>query len=122
MKLLVDENVPIAALLALRSEGHDAVHVAESMKSASDEIVLGKAASEERILVSFDRDFGSLVYARKLPVPRGIVLLRFTPRSAAEVAELLVHLMKRAERTWVDRFSVIERERMRQRPLKPGAG
>lgn len=95
------------------------IHVVKAMTSASDEAVLAQATSEGRVLVSFDRDFGALVYARRLPAPPGIVLLRLVPRSAVEIADLLVELMKRDERSWMDRFSVIERERVRQRPLRP---
>jgi len=118
VRLLLDENVPTAALPLLRSSGHDAVHVAEVMTSANYESVLALAASEDRVLVTFDRDFGGLVFARRLKAPPGIILLRLLPRGSEELARLLLDLMSDADRHWTGRFSVIERNRVRQRPLR----
>ena len=43
--------------------------------SADDNVWLDKARSEQRILVTDDKDFGELVFRRKLP-SAGVILLR----------------------------------------------
>ena len=53
MKFLVDEDVPIKLLKALKSLNHNAVRVESS---ASDITNAKRAKEEDRILISLDRD------------------------------------------------------------------
>jgi predicted nuclease of predicted toxin-antitoxin system len=76
VRLLANENFPRPALLALRAAGIDDEAVAEQMPSASDTEVLSRAATQSRWLVTFDRDYGELVFARKVAAPPAIIYLR----------------------------------------------
>jgi len=62
MRLLADENVVPAHVSTLDSAGHDIVrsgHLLE--KGVSDETVLAAAASENRVLITYDRkDFSDV--------------------------------------------------------------
>ena len=49
---------------ALREAGHDVIAIAESGTGASDEAVIKRAFQQRRVLITEDRDFGELVYAR----------------------------------------------------------
>jgi hypothetical protein len=49
---------------ALREAGHDVIAIAESATGASDEAVVKRAFNERRVLITEERDFGQLVYAR----------------------------------------------------------
>jgi len=117
VRLIADENVPAASVRALRDGGHDLVWVAEIMPGATDEDVLQFAAKESRLLVTFDRDFGSLTYKRGMVSPAGIVLLRILPNTPEEPGFLLLDLLTRDELTFEGQFTVVDRERVRQRPL-----
>ena len=64
MKLLADESYAGPVIRALRSAGHDVVSMAESAKGSPDEAVIAEALSAGRVLVTEDRDFGELVFAR----------------------------------------------------------
>ncbi len=75
-RFLANENFPAAVVTWLRGEGHDVVHVAVTHIGASDDELLRVAVNEKRILLTFDRDFGELVFHQKKPVSRGIVLFR----------------------------------------------
>ena len=75
MLLLVDESAGKKLALLLISAGHDVVFVGDVMPSVSDEEVLVKAASESRILISDDKDFGELVVRQRKPAT-GVILLR----------------------------------------------
>jgi len=76
VKLLVNENFPRPSLAALQAAGIDVEAVADTMAAASDHEVLARAAGDARWLVTFDRDYGELVFARKAPTPPAIVYLR----------------------------------------------
>ena len=118
---LADENVPLASVLILREAGHDIVAVAEARPGASDREVLDMAVAENRILLTFDRDFGMLVYRAGVEAPSGVVLFRFIPASPEEPSEVLLGLLERPELEFEGYFTVIDRERVRQRPIQRGA-
>jgi predicted nuclease of predicted toxin-antitoxin system len=83
---------------------------------ARDEQVMARAASESRILVTFDKDFGELVYRRGLPPPAGIILLRFDPVSPEDTADRLRALVS-AGHELDGRFTVLTRRAVRSLPL-----
>ena len=58
MRLLVNENFPGDAIKALRQDGHDVVWIRTTAPGSSDPQVLAKTQSENRILLTFDKDFG----------------------------------------------------------------
>ena len=54
-------NVPLSAAERLRERGHDAVHVAERREGhLPDEAIFALAHRENRIVVTFDLDFGQI--------------------------------------------------------------
>jgi len=82
MDFIVDESTGTAVVEYLRSIGHDVLFVAEAMPQADDPDILGRAVSEERILVTNDKDFGELVF-RSGQAHHGVVLLRLHDESPA---------------------------------------
>jgi predicted nuclease of predicted toxin-antitoxin system len=113
----LDENVPIAAVLALRIAGHDVYSASESDVGALDTILLAHAHAERRLLITFDRDFGDLAVQQQQSAAAGIMLLRFVARNADEVSLLLTDLLGRTDMVWAGRLSVVDRNHIRQRPL-----
>ena len=115
--ILADENFPAASIDALRSAGLDISSVAEIMPGASDVAILELARSESRLLVTFDRDFGELIYRRGQSVPPGVVYLRFIPHNPDEPATVLRSLLAHSAIELERRFTVVSRDQVRQRPL-----
>ena len=76
IQFLANENFPRPALLALRASGIVIEAVGESMPGASDRTVLAHAVANNQWLVTFDRDYGELVFARAVAAPPAIVYLR----------------------------------------------
>lgn len=117
MKLLANENIPLATVRHLRTAGYDVAAVAEFAPGATDQYVLGRAREEGRILITFDRDYGELVFVRGLPSPLGLIYLRFSPNTALEPAERLSALFASAGDLLEGGFVVLDREGYRRRPL-----
>lgn len=117
MRLLTNENFPLASVRALRTAGHDVVTILEGWSGAVDSAVLERAVREGRILVTFDRDYGELVYRRNLPAPPGVLYLRFVPENPEEAAAVVVELGRMPGLRLEGLYTVVERERIRQRPL-----
>jgi len=116
MKALANENFPRAVVEALRAAGHDVVWVRTEAPGSEDRAVLEWARAEGRLLLTFDKDFGELVFRAGLAAPSGVVLWRVPLTSASEAARtVLVTLHSRDD--WAGHFSVVDERRVRMIPL-----
>lgn len=114
--LLLDENMPRSAGAALALAGHDVMHVGDAAPAADDRRVLALARAAGRLLVTFDADFGDLVFQRGEAPPPAILFVRLHPIDGATAAALVL----RALADPVDRqFVVCIPEGLRRRPLPP---
>ena len=63
MRVLANENVPAALVERLRSVGHDVARVRERSPGIADPQVIEWAINDQRVLLTFDKDFGELAFA-----------------------------------------------------------
>lgn len=117
MRILADENFPGGAVNALRAEGQDVVWIRDLAAGASDADVLRWAVREQRLLLTFDKDFGELARRSKLPAACGVILFRIAVPGIRDVGKKLASLVD-AGNDWSGHFSVIEPGRVRMRPLR----
>lgn len=114
MRFLIDESADARLAIYLRSLGHDAATVAgDHTPGMSDEAVLAIALSEQRILITDDRDFGELVFQQGRP-HRGVIFFRLgTTVLASRIERLDNVLTHHADR--LDHFLIVTRYRVRVR-------
>lgn len=117
MRFLANENFPLPSVLRLRQAGYDVTAISEDAPGAKDFEVLARASREQRIVLTFDRDYGELIYRLGLPAPFGVIYFRFDPITPDEPAEQLIHLLGVPGLSLEKRFTVVERGQLRQRPL-----
>jgi predicted nuclease of predicted toxin-antitoxin system len=116
MRFLADENFPRAAVEALAHAGHDVVSIAAAAPGTLDTEVFRWAARENRIILTFDKDFGDIARGASLPVACGVILFRLPMPPSTEVGARLAKVI--GDRSdWSGNFSVIESDRVRMRPL-----
>jgi predicted nuclease of predicted toxin-antitoxin system len=121
MRIPADENFPLPALRVLRTAGWDVYSIAEERPGISDDEVAALCAEQQRILLTFDKDFGELIFRRGLPAGAGVVLFRIAPDSPEEAAEAALALVE-SQPDIRGSFCVVTRDRIRVRPLSPGSG
>jgi predicted nuclease of predicted toxin-antitoxin system len=93
MRFLVDQDVYAATLAYLRGLGHDVVSAAElGLARATDEVLLERAQGQDRILVTRDRDYGSLVFLKSLG--SGVIYLRMLPSTQEAVHGQLAAVLR----------------------------
>lgn len=118
MRLLANENFPGLAITALRLRGHDVLWIREDSPGISDRTVLSRATAEGRILITFDKDFGELVFRLGLNAPSEIILFRIPPNSPSFVAQTAITVLE-SRTDWAGHFSVVDENRVRMKRLMP---
>lgn len=116
--LIVNENFPAPSVRLLRERGFDVLSVQESMPGASDEQVLAVAHESGRWLLTFDRDYGELVFSRRHAAPPAILYLRQEPVPATRPAERVMEIFAMS-RDLIGYLIVISERSVRLRRL-PG--
>ncbi|WP_457799057.1 DUF5615 family PIN-like protein [Methylocystis sp. S23] len=116
MRFLADENFPGEAVNALRTAGFDVLWICESTSGASDTRVLAMANAEERVLLTFDKDFGELAWRGGLSAACGVILFRLPIPPATSIGPALVARVRERD-DWIGSFSVVEPGRVRMRRL-----
>lgn len=122
MKFLADMGVSPVTVNALRQQGYDVVHLAEQgLERLPDPEILEKARQEERILLTFDLDFGELLAIAGTTLP-SVVMFRLqntTPSFAT--ARLLETLAECEEVLEIGALITLEdnRYRLRRLPIDP---
>ena len=116
MRFLADESCDVAVVRAMREAGHDVTSVRDTMRAATDGSVLDAALTERRLLVTEDKDFGELVFARGAPT-LGVLLLRYPPAARSRVALRVIDYVGARSAELVGSFVVVGPSRTRVRPL-----
>jgi predicted nuclease of predicted toxin-antitoxin system len=117
MRFLANENFPGAAVSALVAAGHDVVWIRTAAPGIADSDVLAWAARDERILLTFDKDFGELARRNVMPPACGVILLRVPMPKPGDIGQRLANIITGRD-DWAGYFSVIEPGRIRMRPLR----
>lgn len=93
-KLLANENFPAASVEHLRATGYDVNYIAEGFKSISDEAIMLMAIAEERTILTFDRDYGEVIFKYNFKPPKGVIYLRLPAYEPEEPGKFIDALLK----------------------------
>ena len=104
---------------ALRSADHDVVAIAEVSPREEDPSVMDRAVKDSRILITEDKDFGQLVYAR-MQNTGGVIFIRFPARARRSLPVAVVELVRRRGESLIGNFTVLQpgRARTGRKPRK----
>ena len=117
IRILAEECCPVAFVAELREFGHDVRYVAEDAAGLSDGDILEMAADEDRVLVTTDKDFGTLVFRFGYSVP-GVVLVRVPKLGSAAIAREVAAMIRKRGESLSGHMSTVTIDRIRRRPLQ----
>lgn len=114
MRFLANENFPDPSIVLLRAYGHDVRSIRKESPGASDPQVIAMAKADNRIILTFDKDYGELIFKHGMEAPPAVVFLRYRGRDP-KAAAVLVHALI-ADGTSIERrFTIVEEGSLRQR-------
>lgn len=114
MKLLADENIEREFIEALREADFDVLSVRESYIGFADDEILRAAVDEKAVILTYDTDFGELVFRFSLQ-SNGIILLRVHGLSLAEKTQITIQAIREHEAELENAFTVISENSVRIR-------
>jgi predicted nuclease of predicted toxin-antitoxin system len=117
MKFLANENFPKPSITFLRQKGYYVKSIQEELSGISDEAVVKIAEQEQLIILTFDSDYGEILFKHLRESPPSVVYFRFKGRSPAEAAQILLELVVKKDLKLAGYFTVIEETGIRQRKL-----
>jgi predicted nuclease of predicted toxin-antitoxin system len=94
MKFLANENFPLKSILYLKRLGYDISSIGTDYQGIQDFQVMEIAISEERTILTFDRDYGELIFKHNHRPQKGVIYLRINDYTAEEPGMLVESLMK----------------------------
>mgnify|MGYP001062318043 CR=1 FL=1 len=116
IKLLADENIPKRTVQTLKQRGIDISSVLDSSHGLSDRALIKLANRENRVIVTFDKDFGELTFKERLKV-KGLILLRLAPTSPEHIAERIEYILTQ-KIPIANKIIVVREDRIRVTSLK----
>ncbi|MBI1770091.1 MAG: DUF5615 family PIN-like protein [Bacteroidetes bacterium] len=114
MNFLAVEGVDFPVIVRLRENGHDVKSILEEFPASADDLVLGLANEENRILITLDKDFGELVF-RLQKIHAGIILLRLEELTSEVKAEILIKIIEQHGEELLNAFTVVRENFVRIR-------
>ena len=115
MQFLANENFPFPSLLLLREAGLEIISISESFPGIPDPEVIEKALAYKAIILTFDKDYGELIFKYQRQKPPSVVFFRFKGEHPKAAGEILLELLESKEFLFEDYFTVVERDSIRQR-------
>lgn len=110
---LADENIPFYVVKQLRKEVCKIISVVEEFQGSSDEKIMELSSRNKWVLITFDKDFGELIYKQKCEKPFGIILLRVTPKSPTHILQVLKWLLLHTSISFENNFLVVNDNKVR---------
>lgn len=97
MKLLANENFPLKSILYLKSRGFDISSIGLDNPGVEDNNVMDIAINEERTILTFDPDYGELIFKHNYKPKKGVIYLRLDQYKPEEPGKIIEQLLAKNE-------------------------
>jgi predicted nuclease of predicted toxin-antitoxin system len=116
VKIVADESVIVPLITSLRSVGHEVLAIREIQPAAEDHFVLNLARQEKALLITFDKDFGELVFRQKL-LSSGVLLVRLKGLTTEVKTRMVSSAIEKYGSQLMESFSVVSARMIRFRRI-----
>ncbi len=108
MKFLANENIPLSIITQLKSHGFDIISIGLDNPSISDEQVMKIAIDENWTIVTYDSDYGELIFKHGYKPKAGVIFIRFQPSEPLETSKILEKLIQNANLSFSRTLTVVD--------------
>ena len=115
MKILANENFPGASVLYLQSAGYDIKSIGKENPGITDDEVMNSAIAENRLIITFDSDYGELIFKHGYKPPAGVIYLRIKEYAPEDPGQLIHNILTMPGLDFGRKLSVIDQNGIRQR-------
>ena len=112
MKFLVDECVGPTVAKWLKQNDYDVVSIYDDVPGIDDNAVLNKAFTQDRILITCDKDFGEMIFKNKRP-HCGVLLLRLVDEKPTNKIRMLESILENYHQDLRGNFVVVTEKTIR---------
>lgn len=115
MNFLANENFPLSSVEVLRRKSINVKSIAIDFSGITDKEVMEIALREDRTILTFDRDYGELIFKFGYKPSAGVILFRWDQFGPNEPGQFLIELLKNSNFDFTKCLTVITRNAIRQR-------
>jgi predicted nuclease of predicted toxin-antitoxin system len=115
IKLLANENFPYKSIHYLRDKGFDIVSIGMDNPSIKDDEIMEIASKEERIILTFDRDYGELIFKHNYKPEKGVIYLRLSEYEPELPGHIIEEILLDKEIDVKSALTVVDKNGYRQR-------
>ena len=115
---LANENFPRPSIVLLRNAGYVVQSIQEDSPGISDEQVVALAAAKKHAILTFDKDYGEIIFRYQWLNPPAVIFFREKGADPLFAGQALIALLQADELNFVNTFTVIEKNSIRQRAYK----
>jgi len=120
MRLLANENFPLRSARIIEAAGFDIKMVGVEFTGITDREVLEIAIREERMILTFDRHYGELIFRQGYRPTAGVIYLRWRQFRPEDPGRYLAELLMSPRIDFSHALTVIDQDSIRQRKYPPG--
>lgn len=112
---LANENFPRPSILLLRANGFIIESIQEKQQGIPDEMVIQIAQANELIILTFDKDYGELIFRYASNNPPSVIFFREKGANPLYAGQILLQLLADNTILFSNTFTVIDDKNIRQR-------
>jgi predicted nuclease of predicted toxin-antitoxin system len=113
IKFIADENIPLKVVERLKEENLDIKSIASVQPGLKDEEIARISEREKAVIITFDKDFGEIIFRKSLK-PFGVILLRIPPKSIDYISEFLKWLLTESDVEFERKLVVVREDKIRE--------
>lgn len=107
--------MPFASIAYLKSAGYDVKAIGVDEPSITDEQVMQIAINESRTIITYDSDYGELIFKHGYKPQAGVIYIRIQPEEPLETAKLLEILISKENILFERTLTVVDPNSVRQK-------